>query len=503
MTLEYRTSLDGTIWSPWTPVSGAEGYYPASGAYVQYRLLFEVTGHLSYAMVDRVTTKAKDMSRDITPYVESVQIKPAAGSRAGTANLRIANPGGIFDVTNPTSEYSGLLDKNQVLRIRKGYGGSGLLKPVFYGLVTDARAHYERGFAEVIDVTLLDRSKLFSRRKVTSELYEKVQANDIVTDLMTSEGGLAPGDIELSPLDCEVWEYQAVDETLMDAIRTVLGPKRYTVCFDGRGKLISRPPAPAGTPKWNYGPEHAKVLAPQWGDADLANKVVVYGRTKELYDQILDLEKLDDVSGSVGLWDGWDTVTVYYSADHLLKAVEPELRKDGNPLVPGGPEGYGRVGPVTYAKIVQVADTYVKVSIHNAESTWNDGSYQFEVWAKPVGAAVPGVIIAEAHDDDLIAEYGEIVEEIEDLPIFDYTTAEELAQTVLQIRKWQTQRIGYQVLGNPELEPGDVITIYNPRTDCTYWLWLENVEHSEKRGSHDLTQGTAALIQLEEGRTMV
>lgn len=428
---------------------------------------------------------------DMTRLIERVQIQGPSWDRAGSARLTVTNKGGEFDPLVSEWAWSdtgeplgykgalGLFAENKVVQISRWWGGNK--EPVFYGLIAKGSAGYERNSKESLEIQAIDRSKNFMERKVTTQLYENMQANDIVRHAFTNYGGLLETDIELAALDYLIPQVQFVDETLMDVARIALAPKGYRVYFDARGKLISVPP-PAGQPVKEYR-SRVRAIQSEWGDAGLPNKVVVYGRTLDLFEPVLEEQAIGTWTGRTGLWCGWAEVTAWYSADHKMKAKDPRL--GGTDL--GG--GWFACGNVTQARIVSVADYYCVVQVYNREATWNSGEYSFTIYAKPLGTAVPGVILAEAEDELAIAaQSGEVVEEIEDLPIHTYETAKALADLMIQQYGWLRRQVTAEIVGGVPDRGGDIVRIYNARAGTSHDIFVTEASARYERGKADIVE---------------
>lgn len=431
--------------------------------------------------------------QDISGHVMRLEVDGPSWEKAGSARLIVENRGGQFDPlveewtwsdTGELIEHRGsdLFRENSVVRICRWWGGNKV--PVFYGLIARGATGYERGADEVLEVYAVDRSKNLLSRQVTTDVYENKQANAIIRDVFMTYGGLSSDDIDLASLDYVIPSVQFVDETVMDIARICLAPKGYRVYFDARGKLVSiPPPLPTGVPTAKY-ESRVRVVRSEWGDSDLPNRVIVYGKTLNLFEPVLEEQVLGTWSGTVGLWNEWATVTCWYSVDHKLKVKDPKIA--GGQVV----DGWTFLGPnVTWGLITQKTDYYCEVKIWNKEHIWNKGDFELTLKGRPLGTAVPGVIIAEASDEEAIElQGGDVIQEVEDLPIYDYDTAKGLSDTMIAEYKWLRKQVSGEVVSGIPSRGGDVVRLHNKRNGMSHDVFVISSGLRYERDARDIVE---------------
>ncbi|HOF86850.1 MAG TPA: hypothetical protein PLZ36_01930, partial [Armatimonadota bacterium] len=225
-------------------------------------------------------------ARAITAAVAAWSVERQRGTRAGTATLTVANPGGAYG-PGGGAPCAGWLAPGTRVTIRQGLrtaAGDETL-PVFTGAVQVAETAYRRGDDELLTVHLLDGAGRFCHQEIISPLYQQVQANDIVSALFTTYGGMDASAIQLAAADYLVPRVQFVEEALMDAGHLLMQAARRRLFFDADGVLRSAPLAPPAAPQWTIGAREIMQVTDAWAPPP-ATRCTVTGRTQASQRQV-------------------------------------------------------------------------------------------------------------------------------------------------------------------------------------------------------------------------
>lgn len=240
---------------------------------------------------------------DASQYVTAASASFSLEHEASEARLSILDRDGMFDPLT-SGEYAHVFDENNRVVIKMGYGDE--VYNVFTGRIPSGKVFYQAGRPDVMTVPVFDMGKNLWPMRVTSDLYQTQQVNDILTDVFTGKGGVDAGDIALAAQSYPVEQIQFVDEPIMDIGANLMMPSLYRLFWDYDGKLVSKAPAPPESSSWDYSLGDVVLVSHQWDDPTV-NKVIVWGRNLEPERQLGPEEQIYYVQADILRRGSWRT----------------------------------------------------------------------------------------------------------------------------------------------------------------------------------------------------
>jgi hypothetical protein len=420
-----------------------------------------------------------EVSHDITKDVISFDIELSEHNQANKANLKISNKDGQYDKLNFNSTKRNWFKENNKIIIEKGNNGEYMPAGIY--LIRSAEPEkYSRGAEQILSVKCFDKSKNLLKAKVTTDIYENMQANDIVADIAINHAGLNPSELNLAPLDFTIKSVQFIDELSWDAMFMPLQAALHNLYFDEEGKLRSSKINFNKTVSWTYDNSDFVIFyQPKWSDDDIKNIVRVYGRNISEPKLVPLAEKLlVTFTKHVMSGESSHTETLYYFDDHTRTAVD--VRMEYTAIKE-------KWDTSDYASIQEKTDHYVKVKLRNKNHKSTDADITVNIYGKPLGQAAPDVLAAEAMDEYLINQYGEVEDKIDNPLIQTEQQAQYLADQRLQLHKWSRNKMNIQVVGNMAHQAGDIIEVWHPVYKRMVRLYIYKVKHQYAREKHDIT----------------
>lgn len=499
--------------------------------------------------VDGVTLLRYDIDLsaeiNITQYVTMFEIQKTADESANTATVEVADPDGLFDQLNYNSLWSTYFEEDNIIRIEKGY--SSYYYPAFYGYISGGRSNRNRGDASKYVINLIDRAKNFFKNKITTVLYEDKTIEYIATDIATTYMGFAVGEYEIPVITRVIHTVQFIEEYPMDILKKLFQSEFYFPYIDEENKLKARIINKDAVVDFTYFKDGTDVVgankAPafnivsmdyEWNDEAITNRVKVIGETEATSETNFDEEFMGSIQGTAGWFSNKNTFDFYFSGDKGLYCINPRLNvvdSVGNKFFGGG-EGVAApgAGKQNYCTITQNVSNTVNMLIGlsalaaaltmlygffvgtGSGTCWvfntmapvlsmvviflgQISSYYYEIYAEPVGDAIPDTIEAVAEDTALITKNGTEIELVIDNPFLStYAKCYEIAEYELEKAKWFVKQPQIPIIANQAHQCGDIISIYNKLTNNTYKVYIRGITQRFTRGQQDVDLIDAALI---------
>ncbi len=438
---------------------------------------------------------------EITSYVQEVTCTYSFDHEAGRADISVVNDRGIFDPVGG-SLAAALAENNKVV-IKAGLGNE--VFSIFTGRLASGSVDYGPLPSSILRVTAYDMGKTLWEKRITSDVFEAAEVNDILTAILTDECGVAPDNINLAPQSYEVEQIQFVDEVAMDVGLMLMQPNDYRLYWDYDGNIVSKANAAPGTSSWDYDGRHVMRESYEWDDP-AANKVVVLGRngetTESLGEEVLFGYMLGDILRHGRTLNGihWADVTggQVYRECRLAKNTDPAVGKGDSHSDAWWTAVFAdHAEPWTdeeeYSETVKTAGDGIAPGVRWLCPGSDDHYLQASVYGKPITSTTPRVNGSD-EDTDLIAQYGEVLLEIDNPVIQTDEDAATVAAAVLARIKNSRYRPTITVLQNLTHEPGDRITYVSKLTRAVVAAQVERVTHRIVLGQEAST--TLELIKL-------
>jgi hypothetical protein len=457
---------------------------------------------------------------DLTSYiVNGCVINFYEEDQAGDCTIQVASPNGIFDPSNIYSINRTRLQEGNILKIYSGDVISGLPTTilVFYGYITFAQeVDYTRGTAEVYRIKAYDRSKWFTRSKITTGVYTSQLVEDIAANIAQFYMGLDVSEYSFPSTGVTLERVQIIQEPPMEALRLLFQSAGYMPYWRGDGTLTARKMNTTASVDYSYSDgSSTNKISMQWQDEQAVNQVSVTGQTVSLHDVVYDEEFLVEVFGTSGWWGQSKDITLYYNSDHSMKCQIASVRMDvekglGDSYIPAGTE---------YLADVQDYYCVVHQSVRNqvlgllALASVGDflgigfidgavigqmilillevGDFHYKIYGRPLGESIPYNVFAQSKDLTLQSYEGGVIEKVIDNPFIpNQTVAQQLADYELSKSKWFRKKPTSTVQRNLAFEPGDIVSVYNPRTSLPIKIYVSQVTHN----IGDRTQAETTII---------
>ena len=536
----YRTTSDDTAWSDaaYLTTSRLDNYLQL--VYTDRLLAFWHRIEVSISQLRWDEDLAAEI--DISQYVEQITIEKTDELSSNKAVVTVSDPSGLFDPLNYSSLLSKYLEENNIIKIEKG--NNGYYTPVFFGYIGRGESTYTRGEQVLYRIDCLDRSKNLYKKKITSVFYEGQIVSNIINSIIENHTDLLPSEHDTLPLITTIIPtVQFIDEYVMDILTKLYQPFNYFPYFNESGELVAKSYNYGAAINFTYYQDETDTVAAnkapamnivsfdyEWSDDNIINQVTVIGETPTALETEFPEEFMGVIQGSAGWYSKSSTFTFYFSQDKTLYCTEPRLNVTdscGNKFFGGGESlsaaGAGKqlscninqhVSELIAALYILVAAALLCSVLFGggffAVAIWNPlaavvamavtilgqvGSYYYEIYARPVGEAVPDTIIAIANDSDSQAKYGIIPLEIDNPFLSTYADCLSLANKELEKALWFRYVVTIKILGNPAFEIGDVIYVYNPHTGYSYRIYVSDISHDYKRGERDVDTIKGGLVR--------
>jgi len=473
---------------------------------------------------------------NVSSYVESFTIEQTDEFSANKAVLILSDSLGLFDPLNYSSLWHDYFAENNIITIQKGNNGE--YNNAFYGFISSGESNYSRGSQIIYRIECFDKSKNYFEKKVTTPFFESKTISYIAAYIAQNYMGLAAEEYATLPTINETITVQFIDEYVMDILFKIYQPFNYFPMFDESGNLVAKEYNYEATTNFTYYQDGTDSAAAnkspafnivefnyEWTDKELVNKVTVIGETPTAAETTFDEEYMGYISGAAGWFSKSTTFDFHFSQDDSLYCVEPRLDiKDscGNRFFGGGESlSTAGTGKQTYCVVTQnvsnlITPLYVLMSaalmwtvLFGFMAVFNGlaivvsmaitilgqvGNFYYDIYAKPVGDAVPETITAVADDDDLQLKYGTVEKTIDNPFVTTYAKCSELAENELTKAKWFRYIPTLKILSNMAHQIGDVIDVYNPHTANTYKIYITEITRSYTRGKEDCDVIKGGLI---------
>ena len=445
---------------------------------------------------------------DLTPWVTGIAIRRSLREIVPECDITLNNGDGEFDPL--AGVYAAVIAPGDpVFTVEMGevLAGVPTYWTVYTGRVVSHSSPYDTTGSET-SLRLGPRSRDLTSVQTTSGLYgadgmapATWQANDIVEDLFTRHGGLAPADFNLSALAFPIGDVQFDNANLLEAAAQCLQPKGYRLWFDYDGRLTSGLLIPAAFASVLTIPAGAVERVPEITlQPPVANRIMVAGGPAET---------LRPEVGEGQEWAkssyGWD-----HPGDHnqlgggdceeyKLECPEGALNYYGARYRMVGPQGQH------FRRSFITNITFQSLNIWPAFNVtpdidyewWNDVeerqecfvmwesfrgpgedgmiiAFTFEVWGYPYQWVRPSIDV-QTWDDDLIVAYGERKRTVQAPLAHDYDLAERVANDELILAQKSVLPGSATLRGcDLRIEPNDVVTITRP-TGGAFDLWVHSL----------------------------
>lgn len=472
---------------------------------------------------------------NLSQYVKSIEITKSY-DEASKATLVFVDKEGLFEPLNYSSLYYDYLKENNLINIQKGNNSN--YTDAFTGRISSGTSTRLRGGECTYTIDVIDKSKNFLKKKVTTSLYENQTITAIAENVAANYMSLDVSEYSFPIIGDIIATVQFIDEYPMDILKKIFQGFNYFPYFDESGVLRAKETNYDASTDFTYYKDGTDTVATnkapamnvinfnyQWTDKDLYNKVRVIGETAETSETTFDEEYLGFIQGAAGWFSKTQEFTFYFSDDKKLYCDNIRLGVEdscGNKFFGGGEwleeagtgkqlycTIYQRTSNLITALYILIAAALLCVVIFGKYANFNPlayvvsaaitilgqiGSYYYEIYGCPVGEAIPTTIIAEADDDELIEQYGEIVLEIDNPFLDTYAKCSTLAQNELQKAKWFRYIPTLKILSNMAHQIGDVISVYNPGTERVYKIFITEINQSYRRGEEDIDTISGGLI---------
>jgi len=484
---------------------------------------------------------------NLSAYIPRVSVRLSDTTGANSATITFEDPGGRFNFLNKNSLWQNKLRENNIVQIQAG--NDGFYTPIFTGYIAHGSSpSYSREGGYKYSIVVLDKSKNWFKRKITTELYENKRVDYIVEDIITTYGGLIVGEYDMPELTARIPTVQFIDEYIMDILYKVYQSYNYFPYFDEAGilraKLINKEATVdytfykngTDTVAANKAPEeNIKSLAPAWDDNNIVNIVTVIGETATSSETTFAEEYIGTLSGTNGWQTKKNVIDFYFSNDKELKCVNPRLdpiENLGNKFFGGGQSistvGSGKQDHCRITQRVSAGIIYLYcliaaaavccvlagfgVSFWGAVTVWTFNplaavvaagiavvgqlsNYYYDIYACPVGEPIPDIISQTVGDSTLISEYGEIPLEINNPFLDTEVKCLDLANFELTKAKWFRYPCEMEICSNLALQVHDMIRVYYSPLDLNYTLYIREITREYERGKEAIDVLRCAIIR--------
>lgn len=484
---------------------------------------------------------------DISQYTESFEITKTMENDGDTCTITLSDRDGLIDQLNVNSAWKDYLQENNLVRIVKG--NSDYNYPAFCGYISGGGSKRARGQANIYTVNVVSKAKNFYKKKITTTFYENQTIAYIAEDVITTYMGLTSGQYSVPSITQIIPTVQFIEEYPMDILKKLYQTAYYFPYFDEEGILNGKLINYAASVDFTYYEDGTDSVAAnkapssniinfdyEWSDEMITNKVIVRGETPAAYETTFEEEYMGFISGTAGFFSNKNTFDFSFSADKGMYCVEPRLEVTdsvGNDFFGGGEElSTAGAGKQNYCVIEQQVSKSISVLVGLMSTVavltllfgffagigtgtcfvFNTlsplmalamsivgqiSSYYYEIYAKPVGEAIPETITAEAIDAELVTKYGGQEIELEiDNPFLDtYEKCLALAEFELVKAKWFVKQPQLTIVANVAHQVGDVIRAYNVFNDTSYKLYIRGITQRYARGQQDIDVLDCAWIE--------
>lgn len=478
---------------------------------------------------------------DVSEYVETITIDKTDEHSSNKASIILSDSIGLFDPLNYSSLLYDYFAENNIITIEKGNNGN--YNDAFYGFIGSGESTYKRGEQIVYRLDIWDKSKNFFQMKVTTPLFENQTVEYIADYVAATYMGLAAGQYDTLPSITDIIPtVQFIDECVMDILFKIYQPYNYFPWFDESGNLKAKEYNYDASVDFTYYQDGTDTVAAnkapamniigfdyEWTDKDLVNQVTVIGETEAVTETTFPEEFMGVLQGAAGWYSKSTDFDFWFSTDKSLYCEEPRLSVEdscGNKFFGGGEDlsaaGAGKQLYCTVHQNVSQLIAALYILIGAALAQWmlfgvgigtvavtnplaavlamaltilgQVGSYFYDIYARPVGDALPDTIEATANDTTLQGKYGIVPMEIDNPFLDTYAKCLTLAENELEKSKWFRYILTLRICANTAHQIGDVISAYNPHTNNSYSFLITDIENSYKRGEQDVDILRGGLI---------
>jgi hypothetical protein len=519
MAIGYSMSVthSGGVYTTGTPVrvtagsfdSGIVGVPNPAGPGMYYFWTKGLTTHWTDASF------AFDLSAFLSSG-SSVTVKRSISGNPNTLEFTLTH-GHLFDVHNTLSLYADKVKKNRRVLVEFGelIGGSVVWQGLGEYYVVSTKIGYRRGDYPTISVECEDLRRFWEDADVVATPQYDSFPEEIISGLLTSVGGLSPGDIDLPVFENRVQlEFAWLDTNLKKVIEEVMDRFGYvsTVRPDGKVSAIR---INVAKPVDHTYPNRTTIVDFTSDDAysDYTNRVVVVGESKIFQELVYAEEAVGQASGAIAWWGGEREVTVWFSEDHKKRARNVRMVVNLGVRnvafgVGGGSEYISFHDPdekfvvvtIEYPNLVPEAAaalvSLIAIGMSCGASVFVSGGcfigfcltlaffmyivvqmgmYMYEFYGQPFGEERLGVQ-GNADDFEHQLEIARIVEKKIEEPLC--VTAEEcswLAAQEISIAKAQRMRVSFSKIADYRDEEGDVISIPHPYTNLQVKIYITDL----------------------------
>lgn len=426
--------------------------------------------------------------------------------------------GHLFDPNNLLSTWNFVFEKGRKITLRFGETISGIAYWVEQGtfVVDTIKLSYKRGEYPDISVQCKDLSVIWENAKITaSQFFSDAPPDEVVSDLLTTYGGLESGNIALPAIATTHDLYcQFIDTDLGEALKELADHFEYFQRFDVSGDYTWRRVQPiSGTVNHTYTAGNLIDFTPDDSYSSFTNRVTVKGETRDFMEVLHAEEIVNQLAGTIGWWEKKQTKKVYYSDDGEKTCRDPRLdvlqsikefeififkNSDANEYIssedPNGKWCIVTIESTDYTWLV-LAQVAAVIALGALCSTCDGmigifswcgvcilgltilmstlfyvlgavANYSYNVYAKTIGSERL-MVQCVADDTEFQQKLGGTVinESIEDPYCYSSVECCRVANYELNVVKAQRRRLSFSKIAHLQDEEGDIIQINHPHTE--------------------------------------
>jgi hypothetical protein len=439
--------------------------------------------------------------------------------------------GHLFDPYNLNSLLRTYTMKGRKLTIRIGekVGGTDYWAAQGSFYVTTRKYSLAKGQYPVMDVQAENLFSIIGSNEIVATSYLSAVSPEFAFAKYAEDwGGFSAGDIvDISFDGSFTMDVQFIDKTFYDVLFTIANRFGYVPRLTHDNQLTAVKIGDGAIDHTYTTNDSLFSFSPDDSFSDFTNTIIVHGEESGDTQVTYPEEKVADLTGTFGWWGGKTDYDITYSEDKEKRVQDPRLKVintitgigfelggsveeymsfvDPNDqyctvtveapnLIPalvvaiGTIFGSTLVGDVVvYGKTIPVGSYVCNIGIIAALTILGSiGSFQYEVWGKPIGYirrsmqndASAGV------DQEMIEYLGHVVtKEIDGWQCTDQAKCGAYADLEMATIKWQRERIVIDKVGHLQDEESDTIRYPHPYSQQNLDIFITDLRRRLKLGS--------------------